>query len=131
MRERQSAGGVPADQHGHGTGRQSVPHRHLRSPAHRDERCFPGTHRESSRDRRSRRTNAQDLDAHRIHLRQSDRKLMAAYAYTAINIEGFETVGEVNAPDLEAAREQLRIRGLLADNLRELRASGDDTLRTA
>jgi type IV pilus assembly protein PilC len=56
---------------------------------------------------------------------------MAAYAYTAINIEGFETAGEVNAPDIEAAREQLRIRGLLADNLRELRASGDDTLRTA
>jgi len=34
---------------------------------------------------------------------------MAAYAYTAINIEGFETFGEVNAPDIDSAREQLRI----------------------
>ena len=56
---------------------------------------------------------------------------MASYAYTAINIEGFETAGEVNAPDLDAAREQLRIRGLLADRLRELPASGDESLRTA
>ena len=56
---------------------------------------------------------------------------MAAFAYTAISIEGFETSGEVHALDINAAREQLRIRGLLADRLRELPASGDDTLRTA
>src|SRR5206468_3533207 len=42
-----------------------------------------------------------------------------------------ETVGEIHAPDLEAAREQLRIRGLLAHSLRELPASGEDNLRTA
>ncbi len=56
---------------------------------------------------------------------------MAAYAYTAINIEGLEAAGEVHAPDLDAAREQLRIRGLLAERLRELPAGGEDTLRTA
>jgi len=56
---------------------------------------------------------------------------MAGFAYTAISIEGLETVGEVHAPDLEAAREQLRIRGLLAQTLRELPASGEEGLRTA
>jgi type IV pilus assembly protein PilC len=56
---------------------------------------------------------------------------MAGFAYTAISIEGLETVGEIHAPDLEAAREQLRIRGLLAHTLRELPASGEDGLRTA
>jgi type IV pilus assembly protein PilC len=56
---------------------------------------------------------------------------MAGFAYTAISIEGLETVGEIHAADLEAAREQLRIRGLLAHELRELPASGEETLRTA
>jgi type IV pilus assembly protein PilC len=56
---------------------------------------------------------------------------MAGFAYSAISIDGLETVGEIHAPDLEAAREQLRIRGLLAHNLRELPASGEDGLRTA
>src|ERR1700757_926296 len=56
---------------------------------------------------------------------------MAGFAYTAISIEGLETVGEIHAPDLEAAREQLRIRGLLAQHLRELPASGEDGLHTA
>jgi type IV pilus assembly protein PilC len=56
---------------------------------------------------------------------------MAGFAYSAISIDGLETVGEIHAPDLEGAREQLRIRGLLAHSLRELPASGDDGLRTA
>ena len=56
---------------------------------------------------------------------------MAGFAYTAISIEGLETVGEIHAPDVEAAREQLRIRGLLAHELRELPASGEENLRTA
>jgi type IV pilus assembly protein PilC len=55
---------------------------------------------------------------------------MAGFTYTAISIEGLETVGEIHAPDVEAAREQLRIRGLLAQTLRELPASGTDGLRT-
>ena len=56
---------------------------------------------------------------------------MAGFAYTAISIDGLETVGEIHAPDLEAAREQLRIRGLLAHSLRELPASGEEGMRTA
>jgi type IV pilus assembly protein PilC len=56
---------------------------------------------------------------------------MAGFAYSAINIDGLETVGEIHAPDIEAAREQLRIRGLLAHNLRELPASGEEGMRTA
>jgi type IV pilus assembly protein PilC len=56
---------------------------------------------------------------------------MAGFAYTAISIEGLETVGEIHAPDLDSAREQLRIRGLLAQTLRELPASGEDGLRTS
>ena len=55
---------------------------------------------------------------------------MAGFAYSAISIDGLETVGEVHAPDLETAREQLRIRGLLAHSLRELPASGEDGLRS-
>src|SRR5690348_18376697 len=56
---------------------------------------------------------------------------MAGFAYSARSSDGLETVGEVHAPDLEAAREQLRIRGLLAQTLRELPASGEEGLRTA
>ncbi len=56
---------------------------------------------------------------------------MAAYAYTAINAEGLELTGEVHAPTPDAAREQLRVRGLLADALSELPASGEESVRTA
>ena len=56
---------------------------------------------------------------------------MASFAYTAINAEGLELLGEVNAPDLSAAREQLRLRGLLAQELREKPASGEEGMRTA
>ena len=55
---------------------------------------------------------------------------MAAYAYSAINAEGLELAGEVHAPDLDAAREQLRVRGLLAEFLKELPASGEEGART-
>jgi type IV pilus assembly protein PilC len=56
---------------------------------------------------------------------------MAAYAYSAINAEGFALDGEIHAPSLDAAREQLRIRGLLAEKLDELPASGEQSARTA
>jgi type IV pilus assembly protein PilC len=56
---------------------------------------------------------------------------MAGFAYSAISIDGLETVGEIHAPDLEGAREQLRIRGLLAHSLRELPSAGEEGLRTA
>ena len=45
---------------------------------------------------------------------------MAAFAYSAINAQGIELSGEISAPDAAGAREQLRIRGLLAQSLREL-----------
>jgi type IV pilus assembly protein PilC len=54
---------------------------------------------------------------------------MAAFAYSAINAQGLELAGEIHAPDHAAAREQLRIRGLLARDLDEVRASGDDSVR--
>src|SRR5919204_347922 len=56
---------------------------------------------------------------------------MAAFAYSAINEEGLELAGEVHAPDVDAAREQLRVRGLLAEWLEELPASGDERGGTA
>ncbi len=56
---------------------------------------------------------------------------MAAYAYSAINAEGLELTGEVHAPDAGSAREQLRVRGLLAEHLEELPASGEESTRTA
>jgi type IV pilus assembly protein PilC len=55
---------------------------------------------------------------------------MAAFAYTAINAQGLVHNGEVHAPDPSAAREQLRIRGLMAEFLEELPASGEDGART-
>ena len=56
---------------------------------------------------------------------------MAAYAYSAINASGLESAGEIHAPDAGAAREQLRIRGLLAQRLDELPSAGEDSARTA
>src|SRR5213593_1426871 len=56
---------------------------------------------------------------------------MAAFAYSAINAQGFALDGEIHAPSLDAAREQLRIRGLLAEKLEELPASGEQSARTA
>jgi type IV pilus assembly protein PilC len=54
---------------------------------------------------------------------------VAAYSYSAINAQGLELNGELHAPDLVGAREQLRLRGLLASKLEELPSAGDDTAR--
>ncbi len=54
---------------------------------------------------------------------------MAAYSYSAINADGLELRGELHAPDLSGAREQLRIRGLLASRLDELPSAGDTSAR--
>jgi len=48
---------------------------------------------------------------------------MASYAYSAINAQGMETDGVISATDLPAAREQLRVRGLLAQTLSEVNES--------
>jgi type IV pilus assembly protein PilC len=55
---------------------------------------------------------------------------MAAYAYSAINAQGFLSDGEIHAPTVDVAREQLRIRGLLAERLEELPSAGEDGART-
>jgi type IV pilus assembly protein PilC len=49
---------------------------------------------------------------------------VASYAYSAINAQGMELTGEITAPDLAGAREQLRLRGLLAQSLREIEGAG-------
>jgi type IV pilus assembly protein PilC len=50
---------------------------------------------------------------------------MAAFAYDAINAEGLEMSGVIHAPDLSTARDQLQLRGLLAQSLRERSATGE------
>jgi type IV pilus assembly protein PilC len=45
---------------------------------------------------------------------------MASFGYTAINAQGLEMDGVVTASDLPAAREQLRVRGLLAQSISEI-----------
>jgi type IV pilus assembly protein PilC len=47
---------------------------------------------------------------------------MPSYAYSAINSQGIEHSGEIQAPDLSAARDALRGNGLLAQKLEELTA---------
>jgi len=48
---------------------------------------------------------------------------MASYSYTAIDARGIESRGFLHAPDLEAARDQLRQKGLLARTLLEQKAA--------
>src|SRR5580765_3768802 len=49
---------------------------------------------------------------------------MAAFAYDAINAQGLEISGVIHAPDLSTARDQLQLRGLLAQTLRERTSGG-------
>jgi type IV pilus assembly protein PilC len=56
---------------------------------------------------------------------------MAAFAYSAINAQGFLSDGEIHAPSADVARDQLRMRGLLAEKLEELPSIGEDGARTA
>jgi len=49
---------------------------------------------------------------------------MAAFAYSAINAQGVMSIGELQATDLEQAREQLRQRGLLAERLDRVAEAG-------
>jgi type IV pilus assembly protein PilC len=54
---------------------------------------------------------------------------VASYAYSAITANGVELTGEIQAPNLEAAREQLRSKGLLADRVQEV--SGAEEVKRA
>ena len=56
---------------------------------------------------------------------------MAAFTYDAINAEGLVLSGELHAADVASAREQLRSRGLMAQDLSERRALGEGGARTA
>jgi type IV pilus assembly protein PilC len=49
---------------------------------------------------------------------------MAAFSYSAINAVGTESAGQVTAPDLNAARELLRQKGLRPVSLSEVAAAG-------
>src|SRR3954449_10292514 len=52
---------------------------------------------------------------------------MASFAYSAINAQGASLSGEIQAPDLAAAREQLRLRGLLPERLDQLDSGEEPT----
>lgn len=52
---------------------------------------------------------------------------VAVYAYNAINAAGLELDGQVTAADLSAALEQLRVRGLLAQQIDEVGSRDDDS----
>jgi type IV pilus assembly protein PilC len=64
------------------------------------------------------------------HAADSDLSV-AVYAYSAINAEGLELTGQLNAADASAAHEQLRTRGLLPASLEELSSGEDEGFRTA
>ena len=48
---------------------------------------------------------------------------MAAFTYSAVNAQGLVLTGELHAPDLAAAKEQLRSRGLLPQRLAEAKGA--------
>jgi type IV pilus assembly protein PilC len=48
---------------------------------------------------------------------------MAAFTFSAINAQGLELKGELHAPDLSAAKEQLRSRGLLPQRVDEAKGT--------
>ena len=56
---------------------------------------------------------------------------MASFAYSAINAQGVELSGEIHASDLNAAREQLRVKGLLAQSIKELAEAGSGLGQTS
>src|SRR3954471_16957364 len=53
---------------------------------------------------------------------------MAAFAYSAINAQGVVLSGEISANDLSAAREQLRMKGLLAQAISEVDGDSGPTI---
>jgi type IV pilus assembly protein PilC len=55
---------------------------------------------------------------------------VAAYAYTAINAQGISSSGEVHAPTADAAREQLRVRGLMPEKISEIQSAAEGSFST-
>ena len=58
-------------------------------------------------------------------------KIVASFAYSAINAQGVELAGEISAADLGAARELLRVRGLLAQTIKEVADAGSGLGQTS
>ncbi len=56
---------------------------------------------------------------------------MSTWAYSAINAQGIESKGEIEAPDVTAAREQLRTRGLMASSLQQTGGAAVTTTKSA
>ena len=56
---------------------------------------------------------------------------MASFAYSAIDATGSELSGEIHAPNLDAARQQLRAKGLMAQRVEEVRVSGEGGIGAA
>jgi type IV pilus assembly protein PilC len=56
---------------------------------------------------------------------------MGAFAYSAINAQGAEMTGELNAPDVASAREMLRMKGLLARRIEEVAAEAAEATSTS
>jgi type IV pilus assembly protein PilC len=54
---------------------------------------------------------------------------MASFTYSAINAQGLELRGELHAPDVASAKEQLRARGLLPQRLTEAKGAASGTGR--
>jgi type IV pilus assembly protein PilC len=55
---------------------------------------------------------------------------MPSFAYSAINAQGVELRGEIQANDAASARDALRGNGLLAQTLQELRTTGETAKKT-
>jgi type IV pilus assembly protein PilC len=55
---------------------------------------------------------------------------VAVFAYTAINAQGLELTGQLNAPDATAAQEQLRSHGLLPSRIEDVTAKRDQSGRS-
>jgi len=53
---------------------------------------------------------------------------MTSYAYTAINAQGMELRGEIEAADVQSAREQLRSKGLLPQELKSAGAAAKGSM---
>jgi type IV pilus assembly protein PilC len=56
---------------------------------------------------------------------------VASFAYSAINSQGVELSGEIHAADLGAARELLRVKGLLAQSIKEIADAGSGLGQTS
>src|SRR4029079_19202489 len=61
----------------------------------------------------------------------ADTNFVASFAYSAINAQGAELSGEIHAPDLSAARAHLRVKGLLAQSIKELADAGSGLGQTS